>query len=775
MVQNLSTQADMIANSCKDVLALKDIKAVEDILGGLRRGSSIVFGCVHANSGEILTAYYRDETDEGLHSHELQEGGHLVEGGIITVFKKIYVNGEGIGTLCIQSDLCPVRETLRRNIPIIIGILLFSALISYLISAGFQKLISGPILGLGKVAKSITINKDYSMRVSNSSSDEVGLLINAFNQMLDQIQQHDMDLTESNNQLEIRIKERTADLIASNEKLSVEVAERRQTEESLRRRDAILEAVNLAAEKFIRFSSWQQNIQEVMRYLGMASQVSRVYIFENGTTEDNEVLTSQRFEWVASGIKSEIENPELQGLSFRESGFCRWEENLGYRKAIHGLVRDFPEVERKLLEPQEILSILVVPVFVGIKWWGFIGFDDCRAEREWTRVEIDSLQTAANILGAAIRREEVGESLRKAVEFQQKLISTVATGIFTVDKDGNITTVNDEICHITGYSFEELVGKHCDILGNQSCRHNCDLFDLSLSEPIFRQNCTVSTKDGRSLKVLKNADILCDEDGQVVGGIESFIDVTDLYAAKENAEKANKAKSEFLANMSHELRTPLHGILSFSSFGIEKHADATPEKLLDYFQKIHQSGSILLRMLNDLLDLAKLESGRIAYDTKMLNLVLLVTSVEDEFKWLLSERHLVIEHGELECERSMKADPEKIKQVLRNLLSNAIKFSPEGGSISISVQGKSNSAVVSVSDQGPGVPENELKLVFDKFVQSSKTKSGAGGTGLGLAICKEIVSAHNGRIWAENRPEGGARFSFEIPIVERRSRRRETV
>ncbi len=109
-------------------------------------------------------------------------------------------------------------------------------------------------------------------------------------------------------------------------------------------------------------------------------------------------------------------------------------------------------------------------------------------------------------------------------------------------------------------------------------------------------------------------------------------------------------------------------------------------------------------------------------------------------------------------------DVEKIKQVLRNLLDNAIKFSPEGGTIDVAVCRVASSVRVSVCDQGPGIPQDELEAVFDKFVQSSKTKTGAGGTGLGLAICHEIIAAHKGRIWAESRPEGGAVFSFEIPL-----------
>jgi signal transduction histidine kinase len=237
-----------------------------------------------------------------------------------------------------------------------------------------------------------------------------------------------------------------------------------------------------------------------------------------------------------------------------------------------------------------------------------------------------------------------------------------------------------------------------------------------------------------------------------------------LKEAKEVAEAANRAKSEFLANMSHELRTPLHSILSFAGFGLKRAATAPPAKMCDYFQQIDQGGRVLLLLLNDLLDLAKWEAGRMPCESRRVNLCGLLATAVDEFRSLTAEKNLVIYFDTPDGPIDLLLDPNKIMQVLRNLLSNAVKFSPDGGDIELSLQRDAQFVVVGVRDHGVGIPEAELETIFDQFVQSSRTKTGAGGTGLGLAICREIVTAHQGRIWAENRPEGGATLFFTLPL-----------
>jgi len=250
---------------------------------------------------------------------------------------------------------------------------------------------------------------------------------------------------------------------------------------------------------------------------------------------------------------------------------------------------------------------------------------------------------------------------------------------------------------------------------------------------------------------------------QLTNSISMF--VHSLEEAKEEAMAADRAKSEFLANMSHEMRTPLHGILSFSRFGVDESLTADREQLANYFDKIAQSSHRLLPLIDNLLDLFKLESGKAEIEFEETNFYSLAASVVDEVRHWASERGVTITLCQPPFDTTVSVVPAMIMQVVRNLLSNAIKFSPENSEVHVGFEQGEARLILRVRDRGVGILGNELEAVFDKFMQSSRTKSGAGGTGLGLAICREILDPHDARIWAENHPEGGAVFSVEIPYA----------
>jgi signal transduction histidine kinase len=236
----------------------------------------------------------------------------------------------------------------------------------------------------------------------------------------------------------------------------------------------------------------------------------------------------------------------------------------------------------------------------------------------------------------------------------------------------------------------------------------------------------------------------------------------ELIAARKKATEASMVKTEFLANMSHEIRTPMHAVLSYSSFGMKKFENTKDTRQKNYFGKITESADRLLSFINDLIDLSDLESGRMKYKISQCRAADLLREAVKELERAFLEKKITAEIPENDI--MICGDAAKLRQVFLNIYSNAAKFSPPDSVITTEIEPENSFLKITVTDCGPGVDESEKLLIFEKFTQSSKTKTGAGGIGLGLAICREIVTDHGGRIYVTDNPEGGSRFTVELPL-----------
>jgi signal transduction histidine kinase len=237
----------------------------------------------------------------------------------------------------------------------------------------------------------------------------------------------------------------------------------------------------------------------------------------------------------------------------------------------------------------------------------------------------------------------------------------------------------------------------------------------------------------------------------------------EIEDKSQQLEAVSRHKSEFLANMSHELRTPLNAIIGFSEVLLERMFGELNERQADYLADILSSGQHLLSLINDILDLSKVEAGQMELEVESFSLP---AALENGFT-IVKER--ASRHGirlSLEVASDLdliEADERKVKQVVFNLLSNAVKFTPDGGRVAVTALQTDDLVEIAVQDTGIGIAPEDLPSVFDEFRQVGQGAVQAEGSGLGLALAKRFVELHGGRLWVESAPGQGSTFTFTLP------------
>jgi PAS domain S-box-containing protein len=366
------------------------------------------------------------------------------------------------------------------------------------------------------------------------------------------------------------------------------------------------------------------------------------------------------------------------------------------------------------------------------------------------------------------------------------VLESAPDAIIELDNEGRIVVLNRMAEQLFGYTRDELYGQTVEALIPEAVRgmhrrHRTEYLDNPATRPMGSGlKLEARRKDGSQFPVeISLSPVKSDGGYRVTAIIRDITErrqmeeqlrtvqekyIRELELRNRDAERANQLKTEFLANMSHELRSPLHTIIGFSELLAEESEGALSDKQKRFLQHIHNDSLHLLDLINDLLDLSKIEAGRLELRYEAFHIGAVIEESLSSLRPRAQAKSLEIQ-TEVSMPFAIYADRMRFKQILHNLLSNAIKFTPDSGVIRVEAATQTQFARISISDTGIGITEDQHQAIFDKFYQvRSAIKGGSEGTGLGLAITKRLVEQQGGAIGVSSSPGSGSCFTFTVPL-----------
>lgn len=402
----------------------------------------------------------------------------------------------------------------------------------------------------------------------------------------------------------------------------------------------------------------------------------------------------------------------------------------------------------------------------------------------WTRLTAVSVARDAQgqaTFGMAVCEDiseikQTKEALQESEERFRILADAAPVFIYITDTQPKCIYVNKSWLAYTGLTFEGSIGnKWQDVVHPDDFGSYMEIFTKAFNQQQpWRAEMRVKKVDGNYGWILATGVSRYTPNGQFLGYIGTGIDITDRKAAEASlqqakilAEEANQKKSEFLSLMSHELRTPLNAIIGFSEMlGIGFAGPVSP-KQKEYAEHVSTSGHHLLNLINELLDLAKIEAGKMQIHPEAIKIGPLVNSIKPMMTSLANSKDVRLSFQIQDGLDIIYADPARFKQVLINLINNAIKFNHPGGSVFVRLYKTDETWLIAeIQDTGKGIPENKISKLFGKFYQvDTTTDSLHEGTGLGLALTRDLVELHGGDITVTSQEGVGSTFTFKLPLA----------
>jgi PAS domain S-box-containing protein len=388
-----------------------------------------------------------------------------------------------------------------------------------------------------------------------------------------------------------------------------------------------------------------------------------------------------------------------------------------------------------------------------------------------SRIKIDGNDEITN-LGNNIN--EMLRSLEDKENLFEATIESNGDGIIVVDNYKKVIVMNSKFTEMLDLPSDMRTGKDIDIILDHILTRTSNADELNLKvKSIF-----YTSDSNRDILHFKNTHYYewysnpFIKNGIINGRVFCLHDITEmkeiegsLREANVIAETSNRTKSEFLANMSHELRTPLNSVIGFSEVLLEGNSGSLNERQTRYLKNISKSGKHLLTIINDILDISKIESGKMHLYKENISVKNLLEDMFSSMQPLAAEKEIVMKVSFGPDLSYIQADKGKIKQVLYNLIGNALKFTEHGGFVTISAKVNGDMVYISVEDTGIGISRMDQEKLFKPFTQiDSSISRKYEGTGLGLALSKELVVLHGGKIWVVSEPGKGSAFTFSIPV-----------
>lgn len=543
----------------------------------------------------------------------------------------------------------------------------------------------------------------------------------------------------------------------------IDITERKKNEEQTAknlRKQEILSEISLS---FNSLDDFESKITDALKIIGEHTQVSRVYFFKDNSSG---LKTSKLSFWYNSGMEVD---ETLQNIEY--SKVPSWKPLLdekGFIKSTN--ITELPQDIQDRLIPQGVKSILAFPLRVSGKYFGFIRLDECMVSREWTNSEIELIRTISNILSNAQLRNNIQADLIFKEHENRVILESIPDQIISFTKDGLISYKSSQKDNFLGLD-EDLNGQRItDLVDAELSSSFSHAIEKCLNRGAYRFE--FSYLKWEDLKNFEARFVKLNED-EVLAIIQDVSEIKEkekqLQLAKNKAEEASRAKSEFLANVSHEIRTPMNAILGFSEWLYD---NVTEEQHKNYLHIIMSSGRNLLALINDILDLSKIESGKMDIELEPMRSRIVLQEIKQVLKQKVESKNITLQITiDPSVPEYVYMDEIRFYQIIFNIANNAIKFTPKGY-VHISAYTTKTSEedirnlVIVIEDTGIGIKEDQQEKIFTAFTQQSgQSNRYYEGTGLGLSIVSGLLKKLNGKIKLSSKIGKGSTFTVTFKDV----------